>query len=452
MAALAAGVGALAVGAAAVDDTRRQREKERKRAQTRKKKQQQRQQQQQQRQHQKQQDQTTSSSEQQQQQQQQRQQQQQQQQQPPEPSVCDRATFTWPAENRHPTSDMESTGIVLGVLPPDTQRGGSSGSSSGGGGGSGRGSGGGGGDEGGGTTLAEAWKQWRAALATDRAHERQRWTSLRLDFGPGDYEGVWDLEDALDVLDPDDPADAPALIEVPRYLANQRRRRLRERMQDPQVRQDFETSRRRRRSRMQWEKRLRRAQRELFVGLAAEFERRQGGEEEAYFDFVDATNPAASGISDQEYNNLVGGPGMAEAWEQLSPAERGVHYRAVGGIGPPLPLAWLHVPCAFMSDEHHEVFSVLRARRRRPARGEHCFDLHLPRAYRFGGAGRWRRAYDLYQRWAMGGSGTTALGLRHEETDELNELLRHVLRPAVAVFHGDGPADAFDVRASVPRQ
>ena len=87
--------------------------------------------------------------------------------------------------------------------------------------------------------MAEAWQQWRAALATDRAHERQRWTSLRLDFGPGDYEGVWDLEDALDVLDPGDPADAPALIEVPRYLANQRRRRLRERMQDPQVRQDF---------------------------------------------------------------------------------------------------------------------------------------------------------------------------------------------------------------------
>ena len=268
---------------------------------------------------------------------------------------------------------------------------------------------------------------------------------MRLNFRPGDYEGVWDLEDAYEMLDPNDPEDAAALIEIPRHLVRQRARLWRVRMQDPAARLEEEAWHRRRRARQQRERRLRRTERELYIELASEHERREEGAEEAYFHFVDSvvrsSNSFVSPLDDRAYTNLVNSDEMGEAWEQLSRDERDVHYGAVGAIlGPPLPPAWTHVPCDFVSEEHQEVFTVLRARRRRPTRGQGRFDIHLPRSYTFGGADAWRHIHSLYGKW------TTTLGLRREENDELNALLGDVLRPAGDVGYAHG-AVVFDVRA-----
>ena len=119
-----------------------------------------------------------------------------------------------------------------------------------------------------------AWRLWQAALAADRAWERQRWASLRLNFGPGDYEGVWGLEDALELLDPNDPEDGPALLEVPRYFARQHDMQWRARMQDAAARVEEEVWHRRRRARRQQAQRLRRTERELYVELSTECVRR----------------------------------------------------------------------------------------------------------------------------------------------------------------------------------
>ena len=83
----------------------------------------------------------------------------------------------------------------------------------------------------------------------------------------------------------------------------------------------------------------RRTERELYIELASEHERREEGAEEAYFHFVDSvvrsSNSFVSPLDDRAYTNLVNSDEMGEAWEQLSRDERDVHYGAVGAIlGP----------------------------------------------------------------------------------------------------------------------
>ena len=123
-------------------------------------------------------------------------------------------------------------------------------------------------------------------------------------------------------------------------------------------------------------------------------------------------------------------------WEQMGDAARALHYRAAGHHPP----AWLSgAPCGFHSEEHHQAFTVLRARRRVPRRGERCFDLHLPRDYAWRDSLGWSRVCDLYRRWYWLDE---ADGLSSTELDDLDAFLSEELRPAdvmsFAPFRADG--------------
>jgi hypothetical protein len=311
-----------------------------------------------------------------------------------------------------------------------------------------------------GVALAVAWQGWRAGLAADAEYERHRWASLGLDFGPGDLGGVWTLEEALAVPNPFDRKDRRLMARLSVRWEAERVRQWRTRMQDPLARAEEETWHRRRRGRRQRADRLRRSQRAHYMELSADCDRRHDAEEDAYIHFMSTWCPAASGLDDRAYGKLLGSTELGDAWEELGREGRRVHYMAVGARSP----AWLWVPCDFENTEHHEAFTVLRERRRLPGRGQHRPDLHLPDDYTFGGGGSygvhaWRRLRRLYGKWAAGGD-ATALGLTARETDELNELLCDVLRPASAMGMAAGEHDGdgtgapcaegeavFDVRA-----